>query len=166
MYDAWRSHSSMNLPLVFIGHPPEDDLMETYSKSLYKSDIHFVTNAKDRIMNLAYSGASVFLFPSKAEGFGWPIAEAMASGCPVIVTNEAPMTEVAGSAGFLIPRKPASESLTAAWAQEAGAAIEKVLTLTYSERQAAINAGIENAKRFDTEEALNKIEKIYLDILA
>ncbi len=165
IYDAWRSRSTISLPLVLIGQPPSDDLMATYSESPYKRDIHFVTNAKDRIMNFAYSGASVFLFPSKAEGFGWPVAEAMASGCPVVVTNEAPMTEVAGAAGFLIPRKPHQKSLTTAWSQEAGAVIEKVMTLSYAERQSVINAGLENAKRFDTQKALTKIEKIYLDIL-
>ncbi|MEJ7646797.1 MAG: glycosyltransferase [Chryseolinea sp.] len=165
MYDSWRSRTEMTLPLVLVGLPPTAEIMKTYSSSAYKTDIHFVTNAKDRIMNLTYSGASVFLFPSKAEGFGWPAAEAMASGCPVITTNEAPMTEVAGTAGFLIPKKPHQQSLTAAWAQEAGAMIEKVLTMSYAERQSVIDAGLANAKRFDTDKALDRIESIYLDIV-
>ena len=39
----------------------------------------------------------------------------MASGCPVITTNESPMSEVAGEAGFLIPVKPVSQIETVHW---------------------------------------------------
>ena len=101
IYDAWRSSSTVNLPLILIGLPPSPEVLDAYVKSPYKENIYFFTNAQDNIVHLAYSGATVFLFPSKSEGFGWPVAEAMASGCPVITTNEAPMTEVAGESGFL-----------------------------------------------------------------
>ena len=42
------------------------------------------------------------LFPSLAEGFGWPVAEAQACGCPVVTSNRAPMTEVGGLAATYI----------------------------------------------------------------
>ena len=60
----------------------------------------------DDLVKMAYVGASLFLFPSLAEGFGWPIAEAMASGCPVITTNKRPMTEVTKGTGRLIEKMP------------------------------------------------------------
>ncbi|HTE33825.1 MAG TPA: glycosyltransferase [Chryseolinea sp.] len=165
MYNAWRAKCTQNLPLILIGLPPSEDVLNAYNKSPFKNEIHFITNANDRIVNLAYSGATAFLFPSKAEGFGWPIAEAMASGCPVITTNEAPMTEVTGSAGFLIPRRPLTKVLQANWAEEAGAMINKVVNFSEAERLSAVRAGLENARRFDTQQALSQIEKIYLDIL-
>ena len=166
MYDAWRSSSTLNLPLLLIGLPPSPEVLDAYTKSPYKENIYFFTNARDNIVQLAYSGATVFLFPSKAEGFGWPVAEAMASGCPVITTNEAPMTEVAGEAGFFVPRRPHEASKTAAWAVEAGKVLGKVVDLSRAERQEVIEAGLKNAKRFDTENAINKIEMIYHDILS
>ena len=166
MYDAWRSSSTLTLPLVLIGLPPSPEVLDAYAKSPYKENIYFFTNARDNIVHLAYSGATIFLFPSKAEGFGWPVAEAMASGCPVITTNEAPMTEVAGKAGFFIPRRPYDASKTAAWAIEAGKVLGSVVDLSPAERQKVIEAGLENAKRFDTENAINKIEMIYQDILS
>ncbi|RZI54259.1 MAG: glycosyltransferase [Pseudomonas sp.] len=49
-----------------------------------------------------YSATTVLLFPSIAEGFGWPIVKAMASSCTVITTGEALMTEVVRNAGVLI----------------------------------------------------------------
>ena len=55
--------------------------------------------------NLAaiYSGATVFLFPSLAEGFGIPPLEAMQCGAPVIASNTTSIPEVVGDAGILLP---------------------------------------------------------------
>lgn len=45
--------------------------------------------------------ASVFVFPSLAEGFGLPVLEAMACGAPVVTSNRSSLPEVAGSAAEL-----------------------------------------------------------------
>lgn len=60
--------------------------------------------------NLAalYSLALGLIFPSWEEGFGWPIAEAQACGCPVFTSNREPMTEVGGDAAvYFDPVDPA-----------------------------------------------------------
>jgi glycosyltransferase involved in cell wall biosynthesis len=48
-----------------------------------------------------YAGASVFVFPSLAEGFGLPIIEAMACGAPVVTSNRSSLPEIAGAAAEL-----------------------------------------------------------------
>ncbi|WDA41818.1 glycosyltransferase family 4 protein [Erythrobacter sp. BLCC-B19] len=49
-----------------------------------------------------YAGAEVLLHPSLCEGFGHPVAEAMACGCPVITSDVSAMPEVAGGAAVLV----------------------------------------------------------------
>ena len=166
IYNAWRATSALGLPLLLVGEAPNEALTAAYAQSPYRQDIHLLSGLADQAVRLAYAGASVFLFPSLAEGFGWPIAEAMASGCPVITTSEAPMTEVAGEAGYLIPRRPSAAQQVAAWAQAAAQVVERVLQLSPAERQAVVEAGLQNAKRFNTDDALDRIEEIYRQILA
>ncbi len=160
IYNAWRNaQPEVVLPLLLIGYPPNDALKQMYEASPYKDDIYFLTGLKDEVVRMAYAGASVFLFPSLAEGFGWPIAEAMASGCPVITTDAAPMTEVAGTAAVLIPLR--TEDHAAEWADAGARAIQLILSETSEERNKRRADGLRNAERFTTVKALDKIEAIY-----
>ncbi|TPG65538.1 glycosyltransferase [Hymenobacter nivis] len=166
MYDAWRSTYNSTLPLLLLGGALSPELAEVVSQSRYKEDIHVIGGLDDKYVHLAYAGASVFLFPSLAEGFGWPIAEAMACGALVITTDEAPMTEVAGTAGFLVRRRPHQAAAgEAQWAVETAVTLEKVVRLTGQERDEAVAAGYANARRFNSDNALDKIESIYLKAL-
>jgi alpha-1,3-rhamnosyl/mannosyltransferase len=49
-----------------------------------------------------YAGADLFLFPSIYEGFGMPVAEAMACGAPVVTSNVSSLPEAAGGAALLV----------------------------------------------------------------
>jgi alpha-1,3-rhamnosyl/mannosyltransferase len=51
---------------------------------------------------LLYAGAQLFVYPSLYEGFGLPVLEAMASGVPVITSNQASLPEVAGEAAIMV----------------------------------------------------------------
>lgn len=165
LYTAWRLKSGRNLPLLLIGSIPSPAILSLAQQSGFQSSIHFLTGVDDENVRVAYSGATLMLFPSLAEGFGWPIAEAMACGCPVVTTSEAPMSEVAGDAGFLIAKKTFDKNHVNAWANEVAAIIEQVVALSPEKRKQVIKKGIENAKRFDTGKALDKIEEIYQFIL-
>ncbi len=165
IYNAWRKTSGAALPLLLVGQAPLSALEKVFEASPFKSDIHFIKNASDNIVKLAYCGARAFLFPSLAEGFGWPIAEAMASGCPVITTHEAPMTEVAGKAAYYISKRPTEGEQVEKWAFKSAAVLQQLLTLQPEERKKMIKKGIDNAKRFDKNLALDNIEQIYIEIL-
>jgi FkbM family methyltransferase len=65
------------------------------------STVHMLFLDDDEL-RLAYSGAIALVYPSKYEGFGMPIAEAMACGCPVITCANSSLPEVAGDAAIYV----------------------------------------------------------------
>jgi glycosyltransferase involved in cell wall biosynthesis len=71
---------------------------------------------KEADLPYIYAAAQVLVFPSFYEGFGLPVVEAMAAGCPVIASNTSSLKEVVGSAGITLdPTSPAedwSQSIT------------------------------------------------------
>jgi FkbM family methyltransferase len=56
----------------------------------------------DEELRLAYSGAVALIYPSKYEGFGLPVLEALACGCPVITCPNGSIPEVAGEAALYV----------------------------------------------------------------
>ena len=105
------------------------------------------------------------VFPSLYEGFGWPIVEAMASGSLVITTDEDPMKEVAGDAGFYIPKKPNDLEKLLDWKKIAAQKLEQVMQFSSEDRANAIQKSILQSKKFSTHHFVNSIEKTYLEIL-
>ena len=166
IYEAYRSVYKNSIPLLLIGAKPSNQLNAAIEKSAFKSDIHVLTGQSDEFVKSAYAGASLFVFPSLAEGFGWPISEAMASGCPVITTNEAPMTEVAGNAAFLIPVMPKDNDQVNKWAIEAADVVNKALTLDDEEYKLVLSNGYQNVSKFDKNVSLQAIENIYMEIIS
>ena len=67
----------------------------------------------DEELRVAYSGAVALIYPSKYEGFGLPLVEAMACGCPVITCPNASIPEVAGNAALYVDDKDVQGLLTA-----------------------------------------------------
>jgi glycosyltransferase involved in cell wall biosynthesis len=165
IYETWRSTYNSKIPLVLIGSEPSDELAILRQKSLFKEDIHFITELSDDYINSAYSGANCLLFPSLDEGFGWPIIEAMASGCPVITTNKAPMNEVGGLAAYYIDKKPTHPAQWQQWKEDGAKILEKVLTLKTSQRAEAIEKSFSQSQKFTTEYSLNAIEVIYKETI-
>ncbi len=55
------------------------------------------------------AGASAFIYPSLYEGFGFPVAQAMAAGVPVITSNTSCLPEVAGGGALLVDPRSAAE---------------------------------------------------------
>jgi len=66
-----------------------------------KKRIIFTGYISDAELALLYGGARIFVYPSFYEGFGLPVLEAMACGCPVVCANTASLPEVAGQAAIL-----------------------------------------------------------------
>ena len=88
--------------LVLAGKAWDTDLAAAVAGSGLAGRIDAAVDADSETLRALYSYADFLLFPSLAEGFGWPIAEAMACGCPVVTTGRAPMTDVGGEAALYL----------------------------------------------------------------
>jgi len=100
--------------------------------------IRFVGFAEHEDLPALYSLASVFVYPSLYEGFGYPPLEAMACGVPVITSNTSSLPEVVGDAGLMV--NPRDDG-------ELAEKIQYVLE-DASARAALSRRGIEQARRF------------------
>ena len=94
-------------------------------------------NLNDDDLRIAYSGAAGFIYPSRYEGFGLPILEAMACGCPVITCRNSSIPEIAGDAALYVGEDAADELADA---------MRKILDP--ETRGAMIAAGLEQAQDF------------------
>jgi glycosyltransferase involved in cell wall biosynthesis len=80
---------------------------EMYADAALKSKIHLIGTVPDNELACIYALATIFCFPSFAEGFGLPPLEAMASGIPVVVSNTTSMPEVCSDVAlFVNPHDP------------------------------------------------------------
>ena len=106
-------------------------------RSYTSGSVVHILNLSDDELRIAYAGAIALVYPSKYEGFGLPILEALACGCPVITCPNSSIPEVAGNAAIYV-----DDSDVNAMA-DALCEVQKP-----SIRQGLISAGLEQAKKF------------------
>jgi len=111
----------------------------------------FTDYIKEEELPFFYKEASLFIFPSLYEGFGLPPLEAMASGCPVVVSNVASLPEVCGDAAYYIDPYDINSI---------SEGIYKVLT-DKNLRMTLIQKGFERVKLFTWEKTARQIIEIF-----
>lgn len=104
-------------------------------------------------LNKMYNEALCLIYPSDYEGFGLPILEAQAAGCPVIAQNTSSIPEVIGEKGLLIQHDTPQRM-----AEEAANIVKQLLSRPAQE---IIDAGLENVKRFSWDKAYQQTKQIY-----
>ena len=152
-------------PLWVVGPDPDEAVRKALMQLQPSAEVRFFHDVDHETLGSLYGFAEVLLFPSLAEGFGWPIVEALASGCPVITTGEPPMTEVGGPCALYLPRLSLDEDL-AAWAELGGAMLAALLERGPAQRAAAAAAAIAWSRRFNAECAIDSYLEIYQRVLA
>ena len=113
-----------DMVLVHAGAPGwfADDVAEVMASAAAQRRVRFLGFVPEEDLPPLYAAADVLAYPSLGEGFGFPVAEAMATGTPVVTSAVTSMPEVAGDAALLVdPRSvdAIEEALLAAWTNEA-----------------------------------------------
>ena len=102
-----------------------------------------------------FAAATAFVYPSLYEGFGFPVAQAMAAGTPVITSHLSALPEIAGGAALLID--PQSQDALCG-------AMQEILT-SPSRREQSIALGRANAQRFSWRDCALKSLRFFEDVL-
>ena len=142
--------------LVIIG--PKDYNFSPIYRYIFENNlvnhVYIFNTIGDQELPFFYKAATLFVYPSYAEGFGLPILEAMACGIPVIGSNTSSIPEVVGDCGILIdPHK--MEDLTNA--------IKKLIDSPSLKAKQSEKA-IERSKNFTWKNAALKTLKIYNEL--
>lgn len=146
------------IKLVIAGTPSWDNSAEIYDKinsSYYKGRIitpGYINEAQKRCL---YSNAICFVFPSICEGFGIPVLEAMACGCPVITANNTSLPEVGGDAAIYVD---------AYNTEQLAYEMERVIVHDSLRKEMREN-GFEQAKKFSWDKTAEQVENVYRKVM-
>ena len=148
-----------DLKLVKVGNPGK---MSSFRKNTLKiidalnldKDVVFAGFIPRKELPNYYSNAECLVLPSLYEGFGRPVVEAMACGCPVITSNTSSLPEVVGDAGLMVDPRDVN-------------ALENAMKefLTNEElRRNMVRKGLKRASSFSWEKTAKKTSEVYKEI--
>lgn len=143
--------------VVFVGNPTAyaAELLKFVSDNKMENQVKFLNRIPRKDLAWLYQHAKLSIYLSIFEGFGLPVIESMASGCPVITSNVSCLPETAGGAALLCPPGDATEL---------GRQINKIF---YDEefRNKLIEKGLERAREFHPEAFAKKMISLYTELI-
>ena len=139
-----------NARLVFVGDALTSELLSLAETLAISDRVTQVPDASDESLEALYNRALALLYPSRFEGFGWPVIEAQACGCPVVCSNSGPLPEAAGDAGLFHDPN-----------DEAGFAADLLRLSDPEQRAIWSEKSLRNAERFSTSRMVSQYIDIY-----
>lgn len=148
----------MDTRIIFVGKPTNYsfELLQFISENKMEDQVKFLNNIPRKDLVGLYQMAKLSVYISVYEGFGLPVIESMACGCPVITSNVSCLPETAGGAAVLC----APEDFATL-----GVQIQKIMEDKFF-RDELIHKGKERAKIFNPEFVSQKLISLYTDILS
>jgi glycosyltransferase involved in cell wall biosynthesis len=146
-----------DLVVVAYWHPENGGRLKSLAEELgVLQRIRFVSGLSTDDLAALYRHATAAVLLSEYEGFGYPAAEAMASGTPVVVSDSTSLAEIAGDAALKVPCGDVADAADAMLSIALDENLQRTLSAAGHERAAlytcerfaeAINAGIKDALR-------------------
>jgi glycosyltransferase involved in cell wall biosynthesis len=143
-----------DLSLVVVGAEKRggDEVRRTVSRLGLEQRVDLAGHVQREELAALYRGAACLVFPSRYEGFGLPVLEAMASGTPVVAAAAGAVPEVAGDAAILVePGQPE--------------AIADGITRALADRERLVAAGLQRAAQFSWTETARRTLAVYRELL-
>jgi glycosyltransferase involved in cell wall biosynthesis len=165
IYVHYAQLESQPLPLLCVGAQPKGTIKNLPLSLPNGGRIVFINSLNARTLQAVYSLARALIFPSLEEGFGWPLIEAQACGCPVITTDAPPMNEVAGGSAVYIPRLHRESSIDT-WAVHGASALRELLNEADMDKLRRRENGFIWANLFEPERAIDSYLRVYREVLA
>jgi len=139
--------------LVIAGKPNTREITQKLIGMNCQDQVHYVGEVTSEELNALYSEAEALLFPSLAEGFGWPIIEAQAAGCPVFTTGRPPMTDIGGEAARYFEPSDVADAA-------------RIVDIALLEREKIVQQGFENAARYSLDTMIGSYMRLYETVLS
>ena len=136
--------------IVFVGDALTPRLLSLAASLGISDRVTQVPDAEDELLEALYNRAVALLYPSRFEGFGWPVIEAQACGCPVVSSNAGPLPEAAGDAGLYHDPD-----------DEAGFVADLLRLRDPAQRAIWSEKSLRNAQRFSTPRMVSQYIDIY-----
>ncbi len=165
LFDSIKKKSLISLKLVLVGQPLTPTLKSLAKTLSITPDIIETGPLSNHDLNAFYSQARCLIFPSLEEGFGWPILEAIASGCRVITTKKQPMEEVGGKAATYIEPYPDDPSLIQTWCDHSSEILFNILNESPESKSQILQQGLSHTQHFSTEHMARAYLEFYHETL-
>jgi glycosyltransferase involved in cell wall biosynthesis len=124
--------------LVLAGYPGwlTADLVDPTDRAELGSDLVELGRVDDEVLWALYAAAAVFAFPSRHEGFGYPVLEAMTQGTPVVCSDLPVLRELVGTAALTAPPGDIG-----AWTEAIGGLLEDPVAAAERGRAGLVRSG-------------------------
>jgi glycosyltransferase involved in cell wall biosynthesis len=157
-FDKFKNEYVSNYQLLVVGDPYfwSDEMKRSLEQMKFKKDVIFKAYASVETLVDYYQNAIALMFVSYFEGFGIPIVEAMACGCPVVVATNTACQEIAGEAALEVDPFDYNDIASKMHLISSDVMLRKQLA----------NKGIERAKNFTWDKTCDEIDKSLHKLLA